>query len=93
MSCRNARTPRTVVGERSCSAVTSNVTLRSGVKVVPAIGANVRSGGSQVPATIEGENSSAPGAISRWPAPTVRRSVEVGAIVRRARGLNSAFSM
>ena len=55
--------------------------------------ANVRYGGSHVPATIEGENSSAPGATSRWPAPTVRRSVVVGASVRRARGLNSAFSM
>jgi len=42
------------------------------------MGANVRSGGSHVPATIDGTNSSAPGAIDRRDAPTLSRRVSYG---------------
>ena len=91
--CVNARTPTIVESVRSCSTATSRCRVRSGTKVVPLIGANVRSGGSHVPATIEGTNSSAPGASARRDAPTLTRTVSTGATVRRARGLSSDFSM
>ena len=78
---------------KSCSAVASKCVVRCGVNVAPEIGANVRSGGSQVPAIIDGTNSSAPGAIARCDAPTLRRSEPVGVNVSRARGLNSDCSM
>ena len=40
--------------------LTSKWLVRSGTAGAPVIGANVRSGGTQLPATIDGTNSSAP---------------------------------